>query len=56
MKIGFLGILTIVLIVLRLTGFISWGWLAVFSPSILAVLLWVFAVVVFAVIAARKNR
>lgn len=56
MKIGFFGILTIVFIVIKLTGFISWGWVAVFSPSILAVLLWLFAVVVFSVIAAKKNR
>lgn len=56
MKIGFLGILTIVFIVLKLTGFISWGWLAVLSPAIAAVLLWLFAVVVLGMVAAKKNR
>ncbi len=30
--IGFLGLLTIVFIVLKLTGYINWSWLWVLSP------------------------
>ena len=30
--IGFLGLLTIVFIVMKLTGFITWSWLWVLSP------------------------
>ncbi len=51
MKIGFTGILTIVFIVLKLTGFISWGWLAVLSPIIFSVIFWIAAV---GIIAAYK--
>jgi Flp pilus assembly protein TadB len=32
MKIGFLGLLTIVFIVLKLVGVIAWSWLWVLSP------------------------
>ena len=32
MKIGFLGLLTLVLIVLKLTHYIDWSWLWVLSP------------------------
>ena len=32
MKIGFLGLLTLVLIVLKLTHYIDWSWVWVLSP------------------------
>lgn len=32
MKIGFFGLLTIIFIVLKLTGVIAWSWLWVLSP------------------------
>lgn len=32
MKIGFIGLLTLVLIVLKLTHYINWSWLWVLSP------------------------
>jgi hypothetical protein len=32
MKIGFLEILTLIFIVLKLTNFINWSWLWVLSP------------------------
>lgn len=46
--IGFCGLLTVLFIALRLTGFISWPWLWVLSP------LWIKAVLVLilAVLAA----
>jgi len=32
MQIGFFGLLTIVLVILKLTHVISWSWLLVFAP------------------------
>lgn len=40
-KIGFLHLLTLAFIVLKLTGYIGWSWLWVLSP------LWIYAVLVF---------
>lgn len=45
--IGFVGLLTIAFIVLRLTGFISWSWAWVLSPIWITV---IFVVVAFMVI------
>ena len=41
--IGFLGLLTIVFITLKLTGYIAWSWWWVLAP------LWVPAAIVFAI-------
>ena len=41
---GFLGLLTIVFVVLKLTGFIDWTWLWVTSP------LWMGAAIVLALL------
>lgn len=46
--IGFSGLLTIVFITLKLTGFINWPWLWVLSPIWISILL----VVAFLLIAA----
>lgn len=46
MKIGFLGLLTIVFIALKLTGVIAWSWIWVLSP------LWIGVALVLAIIAA----
>lgn len=54
MKIGFLGILGIVFIVLKLTGVITWNWLLVLSPLILDFVLIVIAIVIY-VIAELKS-
>ena len=40
MQIGFLGLLTIVLIVLQLIGVIAWPWVWVLSPLWIGLLLW----------------
>ena len=52
MEIGFLGLLTLVFIVLKLTHYIDWSWLWVLSPLWLGwlgvtVTLFVFALIVF---------
>jgi hypothetical protein len=46
MQIGFLGLLTIVFIVLKLVGVIAWSWLWVLSPMWIGILLWL-AIVIF---------
>ena len=52
--IGFCGLLTIVFIVLKLTGFINWSWFWVLSPMIFSIgftvlfLLIVFALLIWA--------
>jgi hypothetical protein len=42
--IGFTGLLTIVFIVLKLTGYITWSWWWVLSP------VWICAIIVIAII------
>ena len=52
--IGFLGLLTIVFITLKLTGFISWSWWWVLSPLIISVSL-IIAVLISLIIITIKN-
>lgn len=49
--IGFFGLLTILFIALKLTGYITWSWFWVLSPLIFVVSLWflIFAVIAVAV-------
>ena len=50
--IGFSGLLTIVFITLKLTGFINWSWLWVLSPIWIGFLLFlVIGIIAFAVLA-----
>ena len=50
--IGFVGLLTIVFITLKLTGFINWSWWFVLSPLIIctsliiAVLIWLIIITI----------
>ena len=32
MKIGFLGLLTLIFVIAKITGYITWSWWLVFSP------------------------
>ena len=50
--IGFCGLLTILFIGLKLTGFINWSWLWVLSPLWLPLTFVLVIVVIFLVIAA----
>ena len=55
--IGFCGLLTIVFIVLKLTGVISWRWLWVLAPlwgSVALGLIFAIAIIVYAFIMERK--
>lgn len=54
MKIGFLGLLGIVFIVLKLMGVIAWNWLLVLSPLILDFVLIIIKIVIY-VIAELKS-
>ena len=46
--IGFLGLLTIVFITLKLLGTISWSWWLVLSPLYGGIIIWfIFAILVF---------
>lgn len=49
--IGFAGLLTIVFIVLKLTGVIAWSWLWVLSPIWISLLLWLVIVAIVIVVA-----
>lgn len=42
--IGFLGLLTIVFITLKLTGHITWSWWWVWSPMIFGLVMWLLIV------------
>lgn len=49
--IGFVGLLTIVFIVLKLIGYIAWPWIWVLSPIWIAAIIWfVIFVIVFILI------
>lgn len=37
MKLGFLNLLTIIFVIAKLTGMISWSWWLVFAPSLICV-------------------
>ena len=54
--IGFFGLLTIVFIVLKLLGKISWGWLWVLSPLWISLALVVLVAVIVAVITIFKTK
>lgn len=53
--VGFVGLLTIAFIVLKLTGLIAWSWLWVLSPIWISVAVVVFIVFVGIMIAALKE-
>ena len=44
--IGFTGVLTIVFIILKLCGVITWSWWWVLSPLWISMILWVIVVVI----------
>jgi fatty acid desaturase len=54
--IGFVGLLTIAFIVLKLTGFIHWTWFWVWSPIWISVAVWVLIIVCFIAITEIKDR
>ena len=56
--IGFIGLLTVCLIVLKLVGIITISWIWVFSPIWIAIILWVLffaGVCLFALIFGKRR-
>lgn len=49
---GFTGLLTIVLVIAKLTGHLSWGWLWVLSPIWIILCVWLAIVVGVLLVAA----
>ena len=49
-SIGFCGLLTILFIALRLTGFISWSWLWVVSPIWLSLAFWLILLILVTIL------
>lgn len=52
-RIGFCGLLTLVFIVLKLTGVISWSWIWVLAPVWASALGWIGILAVIALIERR---
>ena len=53
--IGFTGLLTIVFIILKLCGIITWSWWWVLSPLWISAILWVIVVVIVLLVREWKN-
>lgn len=53
--IGFTGLLTIVFIILKLCGIITWSWWWVLSPLWISAILWVIVVVIVLLVRGWKN-
>lgn len=51
---GFLSLLTVALVVLKILGFISWSWWLVLSPMIFGVALVILLFVVIIIIASHS--
>lgn len=51
---GFTEILTIVFVLLKVFGIVSWSWWVVFLPEIIAIVLYVFLVIV-GIVSAHKT-
>ena len=43
---GFLELLTIIFIILKVLGYIDWSWLVVLSPMLVAIALYIIVVIV----------
>ena len=57
--IGFVGLLTIVLITLKLTGFIKWSWWWVLSPILLcfiSTIIILIGILIFTIIQEKNKR
>lgn len=47
LQLGFLELLTIVFVVLKLCGVITWSWWWVLSPMIVGIILFLFVIIVY---------
>ena len=53
MRIGFLNLLTVVFVVLKLTGVIAWSWWFVTAPTILSALIFLGVITLYALVTSR---
>jgi hypothetical protein len=53
--IGFVGLLTIVFITLKLTHYIDWSWWWVLSPSLIGIAIWFIVLAVVLVMVMLKD-
>jgi len=53
---GFMEILTIIFVVLKLVGVISWSWWLVFLPVIISFSLYIIWIVVFGIIFGKSFK
>ena len=53
--IGFADLLTIVFIILKLCGIITWSWWWVLSPLWISAILWVILVIIVLLVGGWKN-
>ena len=53
--IGFTSLLTIVFIILKLCGIITWSWWWVLSPLWISTILWVILVIIVLLVEGGKN-
>lgn len=53
--IGFAGLLTIVFIILKLCGIITWSWWWVLSPLWISAILWVILMIIVLLVGGWKN-
>ncbi len=53
-NVGFLGLLTIVFIVLKLTNHITWSWFWVLSPILFSIIIFLFLLVGIVIFTIKK--
>lgn len=56
MQIGFFGLLSIVFITLKLTGYIDWSWWLVLSPIWVVIAILILIIVLAAVVGVLTDR
>ena len=54
--IGFTGVLTIVFVVLKLVGVITWSWWWVLSPTLINIGVWLIVVIIYAAYLTHENK
>lgn len=55
MQVGFLGLLTIVFVALKLTGVVNWSWLWVLSPLWIGAIIWLIVMGLIITFVALKS-
>lgn len=54
MKVGFMGLLTLIFITLKLIGYIDWSWWLVLLPVFAPTVLWLVVLIIAAVLKFRR--